>query len=182
MADDTQTQRPQIRVASNLVSTVYKSQKKSSNTDIITEPTATIATPSLDTNFVQNDNSNTPSWIKQDNNGSNDTSPIFITNIKALTSEASNSAIITSPTSGQKVMRRRIRRKNNSPDDQALTLTEMSVRGLNLFRYASIQDGVYQCTECLKENVQKTFKNKYSFQRHAFLYHEGTQRKGKNLH
>ena len=26
--------------------------------------------------------------------------------------------------------------------------------------------------------LQKTFKNKYSFQRHAFLYHEGTQRKG----
>lgn len=74
-------------------------------------------------------------------------------------------------------MRRRIRRKHNSPDDQAEALTEMSVRGLNLFRYASIQDGVYKCTECAKESVQKTFKNKYSFQRHAFLYHEGTQRK-----
>ena len=74
-------------------------------------------------------------------------------------------------------MRRRVRRKNNSPDDQAESLTEMSVRGLNLFRYASIQDGVYQCTECAKDNIQKTFKNKYSFQRHAFLYHEGSQRK-----
>jgi Cys2His2 zinc finger developmental/cell cycle regulator len=93
--------------------------------------------------------------------------------------EMSPNSSLTSPTSGggQKSMRRRIRRKHNSPDDQAEALTEMSVRGLNLFRYASIQDGVYKCTECAKENVQKTFKNKYSFQRHAFLYHEGTQRK-----
>lgn len=53
----------------------------------------------------------------------------------------------------------------------------MSVRGLNLFRYASISEGVYKCTECAKDNIEKTFKNKYSFQRHAFLYHEGTQRK-----
>lgn len=53
----------------------------------------------------------------------------------------------------------------------------MSVRGLNLFRYASISDGVYQCTECAKDDIQKTFKNKYSFQRHAFLFHEGHQRK-----
>ncbi|XP_058455985.1 protein tramtrack, alpha isoform isoform X2 [Malaya genurostris] len=73
--------------------------------------------------------------------------------------------------------RRRARRKNLSPDDQAEALTEMSVRGLNLFRYASINDGVYLCMECAKENIQKTFKNKYSFQRHAFLYHEGAQRK-----
>lgn len=75
-------------------------------------------------------------------------------------------------------IRRRIRRKAcSSTDDPAEQLTEMSVRGLNLFRYAVISQGVYQCTECAKENVQKTFKNKYSFQRHAFLYHEGTQRK-----
>lgn len=74
-------------------------------------------------------------------------------------------------------MRRRIRRRGSTPDDQAEQLTEMSVRGLNLFRYASILDGVYKCTECAKENMQKTFKNKYSFQRHAFLYHEGAQRK-----
>lgn len=122
---------------------------------------------------------NVTNWIKQDNSANN-TSPIFITDIKSSPiNEASNSTM-TSPSSGQKSVRRRIRRKNNnSPDDQTECLTEMSVRGLNLFRYASIQDGVYQCTECLKENVQKTFKNKYSFQRHAFLYHEGTQRKGK---
>lgn len=79
--------------------------------------------------------------------------------------------------SGRQPLRRRIRRKGGSPDEQAEQLTEMSVRGLNLFRYASISEGVYKCTECAKDNVQKTFKNKYSFQRHAFLYHEGTQRK-----
>lgn len=122
-------------------------------------------------------------WIKNDSNCNS--SPIFITNsliadMKNASSDTSPNSSMTSPTSGgvgQKSMRRRIRRKHNSPDDQAEALTEMSVRGLNLFRYASIQDGVYQCTECAKENVQKTFKNKYSFQRHAFLYHEGTQRK-----
>ncbi|KAL4715232.1 hypothetical protein ACJJTC_007814 [Scirpophaga incertulas] len=76
------------------------------------------------------------------------------------------------------IARRRIRRRANSAsNDPAEQLTEMSVRGLNLFRYASVNEGVYQCTECAKENIQKTFKNKYSFQRHAFLYHEGQQRK-----
>jgi hypothetical protein len=155
--------RPQIRIASNLVS-----QKKKTTNDVNNTPAAPAPA----------NESNDSLWIKQDNNGSNNTSPIFITDIKANSNDSPSNSTITSPTSGQKVMRRRIRRKNNSPDDQALTLTEMSVRGLNLFRYASVQDGVYQCTECLKENVQKTFKNKYSFQRHAFLYHEGTQRKG----
>lgn len=120
-------------------------------------------------------------WIKQNMSNSN-SSPLFITHVTHVTdikgSETSPNSSLTSPSSiGQKTMRRRIRRKHNSPDDQAEALTEMSVRGLNLFRYASIQDGVYKCTECAKENVQKTFKNKYSFQRHAFLYHEGTQRK-----
>lgn len=75
-------------------------------------------------------------------------------------------------------VRRRVRRRANSAsNDPAEQLTEMSVRGLNLFRYASVNEGIYQCTECAKENIQKTFKNKYSFQRHAFLYHEGKQRK-----
>ncbi|XP_017122502.1 protein tramtrack, alpha isoform isoform X1 [Drosophila elegans] len=76
------------------------------------------------------------------------------------------------------IQRRRVRRKAQSTlDDQAEHLTEMSVRGLDLFRYASVVEGVYRCTECAKENMQKTFKNKYSFQRHAFLYHEGKHRK-----
>uniref|UniRef100_A0A1I8N4M1 BTB domain-containing protein n=1 Tax=Musca domestica TaxID=7370 RepID=A0A1I8N4M1_MUSDO len=79
---------------------------------------------------------------------------------------------------GKPIQRRRVRRKaQSSIDDQAEQLTEMSVRGLDLFRYASVTEGVYQCTECAKENMQKTFKNKYSFQRHAFLYHEGKHRK-----
>ncbi|XP_015608671.1 protein tramtrack, beta isoform isoform X3 [Cephus cinctus] len=80
--------------------------------------------------------------------------------------------------SGRQVAKRRMRRRTNSQSqDPAEQLTEMSVRGLNLFRYASISEGVYQCTECAKLDIQKTFKNKYSFQRHAFLYHEGHQRK-----
>lgn len=73
--------------------------------------------------------------------------------------------------------RRRIRRRATSSSDPAEQLTEMSVRGLNLFRYASISEGVYKCMECEKADILKTFKNKYSFQRHAFLYHEGHQRK-----
>lgn len=92
----------------------------------------------------------------------------------------STTATPTTPATSRQPQRRRVRRKANSPadpSDQAEHLTEMSVRGLDLFRYAKIFDGIYQCTECAKENVQKTFKNKYSFQRHAFLYHEGTQRK-----
>lgn len=81
-------------------------------------------------------------------------------------------------TPNRQPQRRRVRRKGSSQqDEQAEHLTEMSVRGLNLFRYAKIFEGIYQCTECAKENIQKTFKNKYSFQRHAFLYHEGTSRK-----
>ncbi|GAB0088926.1 Protein tramtrack, alpha isoform [Sergentomyia squamirostris] len=96
----------------------------------------------------------------------------------AMTTTASTTTTTSTPTSGRQPVRRRIRRKANSAvDDPAEQLTEMSVRGLNLFRYASINEGVYQCTECAKDNIQKTFKNKYSFQRHAFLYHEGTQRK-----
>lgn len=79
---------------------------------------------------------------------------------------------------GRPPVKRRVRRRATSQStDPAEQLTEMSVRGLNLFRYASINEGVYQCTECAKVDIQKTFKNKYSFQRHAFLYHEGHQRK-----
>ncbi|VEN60848.1 unnamed protein product [Callosobruchus maculatus] len=82
------------------------------------------------------------------------------------------------PISGRQPAKRRVRRRASSQcQDPAEALTEMSVRGLNLFRYASINEGIYQCTECAKVDIQKTFKNKYSFQRHAFLYHEGHQRK-----
>ncbi|XP_037942761.1 protein tramtrack, alpha isoform-like [Teleopsis dalmanni] len=103
-------------------------------------------------------------------NGANDSNLLSI-NESTLEKQTTNT-----PT--RPIQRRRIRRKaQSSLDDQAEHLTEMSVRGLDLFRYASISEGVYQCTECAKENVQKTFKNKYSFQRHAFLYHEGKHRK-----
>lgn len=87
-----------------------------------------------------------------------------------------NSTPMSAP-SKQPVKRRVRRRATSQSTDPAEALTEMSVRGLNLFRYAAINEGVYQCTECAKVDVQKTFKNKYSFQRHAFLYHEGQQRK-----
>lgn len=86
-------------------------------------------------------------------------------------------APMSAPSGRQPVKRRARRRATSQSQDPAEQLTEMSVRGLNLFRYASINEGVYQCTECAKVDVQKTFKNKYSFQRHAFLYHEGHQRK-----
>lgn len=127
---------------------------------------------------------------KKDNNESNEDESVkkeVVTSPRSavvVTKRKTSSPLESSPTSGggggggsSKNFRRRIRRKHNSPDDKAEALTEMSVRGLNLFRYASVVDGVYKCTECAKENIQKTFKNKYSFQRHAFLYHEGTQRK-----
>lgn len=172
--------QPQIRVskfaaqsgnASNLSSVIDQIQKK----------TQKDSTENGSNDITEDKNESVSMWLKQDSSNS---SPVFITNslmsdIKHASDDMSPNSSITSPSSGvgQKSMRRRIRRKHNSPDDQAEALTEMSVRGLNLFRYASIQDGVYKCTECAKENVQKTFKNKYSFQRHAFLYHEGTQRK-----
>ncbi|XP_061389154.1 protein tramtrack, alpha isoform-like [Musca vetustissima] len=93
-------------------------------------------------------------------------------------SSGQNSGSTPRSKNGKPIQRRRVRRKaQSSIDDQAEQLTEMSVRGLDLFRYASVTEGVYQCTECAKENMQKTFKNKYSFQRHAFLYHEGKHRK-----
>lgn len=173
-----QTQRqPQIRVSNfatqsagttNLVSVINQLQQKQNTSD----------ETSVNESNDERKKDSVSMWIKTDNTNSNN-SPIFITDIKNTNNETSPVSPFTSPSSGsgQKSLRRRIRRKHNSPDDQAEALTEMSVRGLNLFRYASIQDGVYKCTECAKESVQKTFKNKYSFQRHAFLYHEGTQRK-----
>jgi len=89
----------------------------------------------------------------------------------------SNVGVMSAPSGRQAPKRRMRRRATSQSQDPAEQLTEMSVRGLNLFRYASISEGVYQCTECAKLDIQKTFKNKYSFQRHAFLYHEGHQRK-----
>lgn len=86
---------------------------------------------------------------------------------------AAAASVRTTPTP----VKRRIRRRATSSSDPAEQLTEMSVRGLNLFRYATVSEGIYKCLECAKTDILKTFKNKYSFQRHAFLYHEGHQRK-----
>ncbi|XP_017887044.1 protein tramtrack, alpha isoform isoform X2 [Ceratina calcarata] len=110
----------------------------------------------------------------QNSGGSTSSSPAPTTN----SSSTSGQVGTMSAPSGRQVPKRRMRRRATShSQDPAEQLTEMSVRGLNLFRYASISEGVYQCTECAKLDIQKTFKNKYSFQRHAFLYHEGHQRK-----
>ncbi|XP_067626363.1 uncharacterized protein [Eurosta solidaginis] len=64
-----------------------------------------------------------------------------------------------------------------SPDEQGEYLEKMSVRGLDIQRYEHIIDGVSYCLVCAKNDVYKTFKNKYSFQRHAYLFHEGENRK-----
>lgn len=106
------------------------------------------------------------------NNNNNPTTP-------STSAETTTTTNMSAPlTSGRQPPKRRARRRATSQSqDPAEQLTEMSVRGLNLFRYAAINEGVYHCTECAKVDIQKTFKNKYSFQRHAFLYHEGHQRK-----
>ncbi|XP_064079202.1 protein tramtrack, alpha isoform-like isoform X2 [Macrobrachium nipponense] len=49
----------------------------------------------------------------------------------------------------------------------------IKVRGLDLMRYGRLEDGVYKCSECERLQIPKTFKTSYSFQRHAYLYHEG---------
>ncbi|XP_012228687.1 protein tramtrack, alpha isoform isoform X2 [Linepithema humile] len=109
---------------------------------------------------------------------SSSVSPASRSASSASANNTSSGAGTMSAPSGRQAPKRRMRRRATSQSqDPAEQLTEMSVRGLNLFRYASISEGVYQCTECAKLDIQKTFKNKYSFQRHAFLYHEGHQRK-----
>ena len=66
----------------------------------------------------------------------------------------------------------------SQPGTDPESLQDMSVRGLDLLKYAHIaSDGSYRCIQCEKVQIMKSFKNKYSFQRHAFLYHEGTNRK-----
>lgn len=111
-------------------------------------------------------------------NINNNNSPSTATSAAGTSMLAPPPNAMVSPLSGrQPVKRRQRRRAPSAGQDPAEQLTEMSVRGLNLFRYASVSEGIYQCTECAKVDVQKTFKNKYSFQRHAFLYHEGHQRK-----
>lgn len=128
-----------------------------------TPESSRISTPD---NILNNNNNMTPS-----------TSAVPLPNMSNLPANLTNCATMSAPSGRQPTKRRVRRRATSQSQDPAEALTEMSVRGLNLFRYASINEGVYQCTECAKVDVQKTFKNKYSFQRHAFLYHEGHQRK-----
>lgn len=116
-----------------------------------------------------------------DNENNNDS---FIEEVKHSITEGEGEAspllmghCFSEPPPSRAAPRRRIRRRATSSSDPAEQLTEMSVRGLNLFRYASVSEGVYKCMECEKADILKTFKNKYSFQRHAFLYHEGRHRK-----
>lgn len=116
--------------------------------------------------------------LQSSDNINNNNSPSTATSSAGTQMVAPGLNTMVSPLSGrQPVKRRQRRRATSGSSDPAEQLTEMSVRGLNLFRYASVNEGIYQCTECAKVDVQKTFKNKYSFQRHAFLYHEGQQRK-----
>ena len=78
---------------------------------------------------------------------------------------------------GMRMRGRRGRGRNRDRTHQR-QLSEMSVRGLDLLRYATLSpDGTYRCIECDRVQITKNFKNKYSFQRHAFLYHEGAARK-----
>ncbi|CAG9829923.1 unnamed protein product [Diabrotica balteata] len=150
---------PKTELADNAES----SNSEQSNQRPATPASSRISTPD---NIINNNNIMTPS-----------TSAVTpIPNMSNLPQNFPNA--MSAPSTGRQPTKRRVRRRATSQSqDPAEALTEMSVRGLNLFRYASINEGVYQCTECAKVDVQKTFKNKYSFQRHAFLYHEGHQRK-----
>lgn len=136
-----------------------------------------LLTPKVEVTEAFDGNSEPPS-----NNGTPESSristPDSVLNNNNNMSTPSTSTNAMSAPAGKPTKQRRIRRRVTSQSqDPAEQLTEMSVRGLNLFRYASINEGIYQCTECAKMDLTKTFKNKYSFQRHAFLYHEGQQRK-----
>ncbi|XP_074112928.1 zinc finger and BTB domain-containing protein ttk isoform X2 [Cotesia typhae] len=143
----------------------------------ITTATTTTTTPT--TTSARSASASPASRAGQTNQSPSETSASNTGNNNNNNNNNNNSALgVMSAPTGRQVPKRRMRRRATSQSqDPAEQLTEMSVRGLNLFRYASISEGVYQCTECAKLDIQKTFKNKYSFQRHAFLYHEGHQRK-----
>ncbi|XP_052891802.1 protein tramtrack, alpha isoform isoform X2 [Anopheles moucheti] len=126
-------------------------------------------------NELKDDSSSPPPMAMQADNNSNVDNGRAIDSTYDLKKEIDLKQHRT-PKTGPKGPKRRTR-KSQSPNDPAEALTEMSVRGLDLFRYATIKAGMYQCMECNKDGIDSTFKNKYSFQRHAFLYHEGKQRK-----
>ncbi|KAF7399107.1 hypothetical protein HZH68_007699 [Vespula germanica] len=148
---------------------------RGSSSSSSSSPASARSAQSNNNNNSHNNNNNS----SNNNNNNNSSTPLSTTNSSSSGGQQSGPAIGTmSAPTGRQVPKRRMRRRATShSQDPAEQLTEMSVRGLNLFRYASISEGVYQCTECAKLDIQKTFKNKYSFQRHAFLYHEGHQRK-----
>ncbi|KAK0179711.1 hypothetical protein PV327_005439 [Microctonus hyperodae] len=152
-------------------------------TPTTTSSSSSAATPTtLSTNTLSSSSTTTTTTTTTSSARSSSASPATSRGgTQTQSTNASNAnqteGAMSAPT-GRQVPKRRMRRRATSQSqDPAEQLTEMSVRGLNLFRYASISEGVYQCTECAKLDIQKTFKNKYSFQRHAFLYHEGHQRK-----
>lgn len=163
------TQRPST---SNLATALQQLQNDSINNNQMTNDVASNLATSIQANFMSTQMAVAAAVEQQQQQLQK---KVIETNSKTDTTTQSEPVQASAAT--RQPQRRRCRRKGSNQDDQAEHLTEMSVRGLNLFRYAKIFEGIYQCTECAKENVQKTFKNKYSFQRHAFLYHEGTSRK-----
>ncbi|KAH8348299.1 hypothetical protein KR084_006340, partial [Drosophila pseudotakahashii] len=94
----------------------------------------------------------------------------------------SGNSVVSSmvPKSGSAAAAKQKRKRKTrviADDEQGEYLEKMSVRGLDIARYEHIIDGVAYCLVCAKNDIFKTFKNKYSFQRHAYLFHEGQNRK-----
>ncbi|XP_076254894.1 zinc finger and BTB domain-containing protein ttk isoform X2 [Rhynchophorus ferrugineus] len=136
-----------------------------------------LLTPKVEVTENFENNSDQPSNNPTPESSRISTPDSVLNNNNNMSTPSTSTNSMNAPTNKPPVKRRMRRRATSQSQDPAEQLTEMSVRGLNLFRYASINEGIYQCTECAKVDVTKTFKNKYSFQRHAFLYHEGQQRK-----
>ena len=95
-----------------------------------------------------------------------------------LNQSSDTTTTTTSGPRGGKARGRGRRGRHRGDRTGSRSMSEMSVRGLDLLRYATLApDGTYRCIECERVQISKHFKNKYSFQRHAFLYHEGAARK-----
>ncbi|XP_016988860.2 uncharacterized protein LOC108051311 isoform X2 [Drosophila rhopaloa] len=88
-----------------------------------------------------------------------------------------NSMVPKSGSAAAAKQKRKRKTRVIADDEQGEYLEKMSVRGLDIARYEHIIDGVAYCLVCAKNDIFKTFKNKYSFQRHAYLFHEGQNRK-----
>ncbi|XP_076293271.1 zinc finger and BTB domain-containing protein ttk isoform X1 [Lasioglossum baleicum] len=168
----------------NNQSTAETSSTRSTSSSSLTTTTSSTSTTASNsgtttTTSSTRSSSASPATGRNSNNNAQNSGSSSSSSAPTTNSSTSGHQIGTmSAPAGRQMPKRRMRRRGTShSQDTAEQLTEMSVRGLNLFRYASISDGVYQCTECAKDDIQKTFKNKYSFQRHAFLFHEGHQRK-----